>query len=86
MSVWSSDIWGHNDTDILVWSLWISLCNTGNVPLLLFASVFFPSVTFFHSLHELVKHNENGLIFRDSKELAEQLKVKALTDFFSPQK
>ncbi|OXB70977.1 UNVERIFIED_CONTAM: hypothetical protein H355_010452 [Colinus virginianus] len=29
---------------------------------------------YFECLHELVKHNENGLIFRDSNELAEQLK------------
>lgn len=42
----------------------------------LFFFCFF-SMTFVHSLHELVKHNENGLIFRDSHELAEQLKVKA---------
>lgn len=28
------------------------------------------------SIHELVKHEENGLIFRDSQELAEQLKVR----------
>ncbi len=30
------------------------------------------------SLHELVKHEENGLIFKDSKELSEQLKVRHL--------
>ncbi|XP_040295837.1 chitobiosyldiphosphodolichol beta-mannosyltransferase isoform X1 [Bufo bufo] len=29
----------------------------------------------FECLHELVKHNENGLIFEDSKELAAQLKM-----------
>lgn len=29
-----------------------------------------------HSLYELVKHEENGLIFRDSQELAEQLRVR----------
>ncbi|NWI98341.1 ALG1 mannosyltransferase, partial [Crypturellus undulatus] len=34
----------------------------------------------FECLHELVKHNENGLIFRDSNELAEQLKM-LLLDF-----
>ena len=28
------------------------------------------------SLHELVKHEENGLIFQDSKELTAQLKVR----------
>ena len=30
---------------------------------------------YFYSLHELVKHEDNGLIFHDSKELAQQLKV-----------
>uniref|UniRef100_A0A8C8ABU7 Chitobiosyldiphosphodolichol beta-mannosyltransferase n=1 Tax=Otus sunia TaxID=257818 RepID=A0A8C8ABU7_9STRI len=30
---------------------------------------------YFECLHELVKHDENGLIFRDSNELAEQLKM-----------
>ncbi|NXX97695.1 ALG1 mannosyltransferase, partial [Centropus bengalensis] len=30
---------------------------------------------YFECLHELVKHNENGLIFQDWKELAEQLKM-----------
>uniref|UniRef100_A0A803XSK5 Glycosyl transferase family 1 domain-containing protein n=1 Tax=Meleagris gallopavo TaxID=9103 RepID=A0A803XSK5_MELGA len=30
---------------------------------------------YFECLHELVKHDENGLIFRDSDELAEQLKM-----------
>ncbi|NXV38983.1 ALG1 mannosyltransferase, partial [Rissa tridactyla] len=30
---------------------------------------------YFDCLHELVKHDENGLIFRDSNELAEQLKM-----------
>ncbi|XP_006015608.1 chitobiosyldiphosphodolichol beta-mannosyltransferase isoform X3 [Alligator sinensis] len=30
---------------------------------------------YFECLHELVKHDENGLIFRDSTELAEQLKM-----------
>ncbi|XP_030315478.1 chitobiosyldiphosphodolichol beta-mannosyltransferase [Calypte anna] len=30
---------------------------------------------YFECLHELVRHNENGLIFRDSTELAEQLKM-----------
>ncbi|XP_034567294.1 chitobiosyldiphosphodolichol beta-mannosyltransferase [Notolabrus celidotus] len=34
----------------------------------------------FNCLHELVKHEENGLIFRDSQELAEQLKS-LLSDF-----
>ncbi|XP_071750718.2 chitobiosyldiphosphodolichol beta-mannosyltransferase [Centroberyx gerrardi] len=34
----------------------------------------------FNCLHELVKHEENGLIFRDSEELAEQLKS-LLSDF-----
>ncbi|XP_070703806.1 chitobiosyldiphosphodolichol beta-mannosyltransferase [Pempheris klunzingeri] len=34
----------------------------------------------FSCLHELVKHDENGLIFRDSQELAEQLKS-LLSDF-----
>uniref|UniRef100_A0A8C1VQ84 Chitobiosyldiphosphodolichol beta-mannosyltransferase n=1 Tax=Cyprinus carpio TaxID=7962 RepID=A0A8C1VQ84_CYPCA len=29
----------------------------------------------FQCLHELVKHEENGLIFKDSKELSEQLKL-----------
>ncbi|KAM9305564.1 chitobiosyldiphosphodolichol beta-mannosyltransferase [Gastrophryne carolinensis] len=36
----------------------------------------------FKCLHELVKHEENGLIFEDSKNLAEQLKI-LLTDFTS---
>ncbi|NWU90779.1 ALG1 mannosyltransferase, partial [Upupa epops] len=30
---------------------------------------------YFECLHELVKHNENGLIFRDADELTEQLKM-----------
>ncbi|XP_074552146.1 chitobiosyldiphosphodolichol beta-mannosyltransferase [Halichoeres trimaculatus] len=34
----------------------------------------------FNCLHELVKHEENGLIFRDSQELAEQLRS-LLSDF-----
>ncbi|CAJ1075596.1 chitobiosyldiphosphodolichol beta-mannosyltransferase [Xyrichtys novacula] len=34
----------------------------------------------FNCLHELVKHEENGLIFKDSQELAEQLKS-LLSDF-----
>ncbi|KAI1883993.1 hypothetical protein AGOR_G00221810 [Albula goreensis] len=34
----------------------------------------------FQCLHELVKHEENGLIFKDSQELAEQLKA-LLSDF-----
>ncbi|XP_030646563.1 chitobiosyldiphosphodolichol beta-mannosyltransferase [Chanos chanos] len=34
----------------------------------------------FQCLHELVKHDENGLIFKDSAELAEQLKL-LLSDF-----
>ncbi|KFP75320.1 Chitobiosyldiphosphodolichol beta-mannosyltransferase, partial [Acanthisitta chloris] len=37
----------------------------------------------FECLHELVKHNENGLIFKDSKELAEQLKM-LFWDFPAP--
>ncbi|KAK2832971.1 hypothetical protein Q5P01_016860 [Channa striata] len=36
----------------------------------------------FSCLHELVKHEENGLIFRDSEELAEQLKS-LLSEFTS---
>ncbi|XP_059204957.1 chitobiosyldiphosphodolichol beta-mannosyltransferase [Centropristis striata] len=36
----------------------------------------------FNCLHELVKHKENGLIFRDSQELAEQLKS-LLSEFLS---
>lgn len=39
-------------------------------------SAFFMSFPHLFSLHELVKHEENGLIFRDSQELAEQLKVR----------
>ncbi|MBN3303900.1 ALG1 mannosyltransferase, partial [Amia calva] len=38
----------------------------------------------FPCLHELVKHGENGLIFKDSQELAEQLKT-LLADFPSTQ-
>ncbi|NXD31889.1 ALG1 mannosyltransferase, partial [Spelaeornis formosus] len=38
----------------------------------------------FECLHELVRHNENGLIFRDSQELAEQLKMLFL-DFPTPE-
>ncbi|XP_016332408.1 chitobiosyldiphosphodolichol beta-mannosyltransferase-like isoform X2 [Sinocyclocheilus anshuiensis] len=38
----------------------------------------------FQCLHELVKHEENGLIFKDSKELSEQLKL-LLSDFPSDQ-
>uniref|UniRef100_A0A673IKD9 Chitobiosyldiphosphodolichol beta-mannosyltransferase n=1 Tax=Sinocyclocheilus rhinocerous TaxID=307959 RepID=A0A673IKD9_9TELE len=38
----------------------------------------------FQCLHELVKHEENGLIFNDSKELSEQLKL-LLSDFPSDQ-
>uniref|UniRef100_A0A8C1KSW4 Chitobiosyldiphosphodolichol beta-mannosyltransferase n=1 Tax=Cyprinus carpio TaxID=7962 RepID=A0A8C1KSW4_CYPCA len=38
----------------------------------------------FQCLHELVKHEENGLIFKDSKELSEQLKL-LFSDFPSDQ-
>ncbi|XP_029692370.1 chitobiosyldiphosphodolichol beta-mannosyltransferase [Takifugu rubripes] len=38
----------------------------------------------FSCLHELVKHEENGLVFRDSQELAEQLKS-LLSEFPSSQ-
>ncbi|XP_072464340.1 chitobiosyldiphosphodolichol beta-mannosyltransferase isoform X2 [Notamacropus eugenii] len=37
----------------------------------------------FHCLHELVKHEENGMVFMDSEELADQLKI-LFSEFSSP--